>query len=68
MSSEYKDSGLAQKLKQGIDNQNSNMLISSSHFLPGLSFLLFPTIWGGNFWPWGPLPQFTKANTGGVKM
>lgn len=33
MSSEYEKSSLYQKLKHGIDNQNSNLLISSSRFL-----------------------------------
>lgn len=45
MSSEYEKSSLAQKLKHGIDNRNSKLLISSSRFLSSLALL--PNPWFG---------------------
>lgn len=68
MSPKYEDSGLALKLKPGTQNQDSNTPISTDSSSLAMAFLPQPMVWGGNFWPSGPLLQFTKENTGGLKM
>lgn len=67
MSSKYEDSSLVLKLKYGLQNQESNMLISSPLFLSGLhpSSSTYGLRW--KLPALGSLLYFTKVNSGGLR-